>query len=682
MKLTKIMSILLLITSILSVSCDKNKKKEEKENNKIEKKKEFKFLAEKFADLKIIKYQIPDFDLLSLKQKELVYYLTQAAYSGREIIYDQNYRYGLEIKRALENVYENYDGDKDVNEWKQFHTYLKRMWFSSGIFHHYSNDKFVPPFSKVYLKELLVKTNTKLSEDAFKAIFDRTDAKKVSLNADKDLLLSSAVNFYSPNVNVKEAEEFYANQKKNIKDIERPNELGLNSQLIKQDGKLKERRYKSGGLYGAAIDRIIYWLEKAVTVAENEKQGNALKLLIEYFQTGDLDKWTAYNIAWAEATEGDIDYILGFIEVYNDPIGYKGAFESVIQIKDFDMTKKMKVIAENAQFFENNSPIMDEHKKKKVVGVSYKVVNVAGESGDSSPSTPIGVNLPNNNWIRTEHGSKSVSLGNIIYAYTQAGGESLLKEFAFDEAEIDRAKKYGKISAKMHTALHEVIGHASGKLNKGVGTPKETLKNYASTLEEARADLVGLYFIPDVKLIELGLFENTDVAKAEYDGYLRNGLISQLIRIKLGDDVEEAHMRNRQLVAKWVYEHGKADKVVEIVKKDGKTYVKINDYKKLRNLFGQLLKEIQRIKSEGDYKSGRDLVENYGVKIDHDLHEEVLARVKKLKIAPYGGFINPRLEVVEDKDGKITDVKVSYDETFEEQMLRYAKDYAFLPDKN
>lgn len=675
MKFTKIMTILVLSTAILSVSCSKEKK--------TEKEQKFEFLSEKFADLKIIKYQIPDFDSLSIKQKALVFYLTQAAYSGREIIYDQNYRYGLEIKRALENVYLNYNGDKKNEEWKKFHIYLKRMWFSSGIFHHYSNDKFTPDFSKDYLTHLLTETNTTLSAEALDAIFDRTkDTKKVSLDANKDLLLSSAVNFYGSDVSVPEAESFYAAQKKVLPDPERPNELGLNSQLTKEGGKLIERTYKSNGLYGEALDRIVFWLEKAVTVAENTKQAHALEILIEYFKTGNLDKWTEYNIAWAEATEGDIDYILGFVEVYNDPIGYKGSFESVIQIKDFDMTKKMKVVAENAQYFEDNSPIMDEHKKKKVVGVSYKVVNVAGEAGDSSPSTPIGVNLPNNNWIRTEHGSKSVSLGNIIYAYAQAGGESLLNEFAYDEAEIERSKKYSKIAGKMHTALHEVIGHASGKLNPGIGTPKETLKNYASTLEEARADLVGLYYISDKKLIELGLFENTDVAKAEYDSYFRNGLISQLIRIKLGDDVEEAHMRNRQLVAKWAYEHGKKDKAVEIKKKDGKTFVKVNDYDKVRNLFGQLLKEIQRIKSEGDYEAGRALVENYGVKIDPQLHKEVLARVEKLNIAPYGGFINPRLEAVEDKDGNITNVKVHYDETFEQQMLRYAKEYAFLPAKN
>ncbi|PVX52216.1 dipeptidyl-peptidase-3 [Balneicella halophila] len=674
MKILKSMSLLLIGVAMATASCDKKAEDQPQDQQ------DFEWLAEKFADLKIIRYQIPQWNKLSLKQKELVYYLTEAAYSGREIIYQQNYRYGLEIKRALENIYTTYEGDKSTEDWKNFQTYVKRMWFSSGIFHHYANVKFEPKFSKEYLTQLVEETNTEISDDAFDAIFDRSDAKKVSLDANKDLLLSSAVNFYGTDVTAEEAEQFYAEQKKNEKDHDRPNELGLNTRLVKENGELKEQVYKVGGLYSEAIEEIVYWLEKAVTVAENEKQAKALRILIEYFQTGDLDKWTEYNIAWAEATDGDVDHILGFVEVYNDPMGYKGSFESIVQIKDFDMTEKMKVVAENAQYFEDNSPIMDEHKKENVVGVSYKVVNVAGEAGDASPSTPIGVNLPNNNWIRAEHGSKSVSLGNIVYAYSQAGGESILKEFAYDNDEIERSKKYEGVSDKMHTALHEVIGHASGKLNPGVGTPKETLKNYASTLEEARADLVALYYMPDTILLNLGLFENEEAAKAQYDGYLRNGLISQLIRIELGHDIEEAHMRNRQLVSKWVLEKGSKDKVVELVKKDDKTYVKINDYAKLRTLFGELLREIQRVKSEGDYEAGRALVENYGVKVDQELHKEVLARVEKLNIAPYGGFINPRLEAVMDAD-TVSDVKVHYDETFEEQMLRYSKEYSFLPTK-
>lgn len=670
MKIIKIMSILLMSTVILTTSCSK------KEGNE-----DFEFLSEKFADLKIIKYQIPDFDSLSLKQKELVYYLAEAAYSGREIIYAQNFRYGLEIKRALENIYTTYNGNKNAEDWKSFELYLKRMWFSSGIFHHYSNDKFDPKFSKEYLKQLLKDTKTELSTEALDAIFDRTkDIKKVSLDANKDLLLASAGNFYGVGVSAKDAEHFYANQKKGIADPERPNELGLNTLLVKEQGQLKEKVYRVGGKYGEALEKVVFWLKKAVDVAENAKQANAFKILIEYFETGSLDKWTEYNIAWAEATDGDIDHILGFVEVYNDPLGYKGSFESIVQIKDFNMTEKMKVVAENAQYFEDNSSIMDEHKKEKVVGVTYKVVNVAAESGDASPSTPLGVNLPNNNWVRAEHGSKSVSLGNISYAYSQAGGQEILEEFAFDASEIERSKKYGQVAGKMHTALHEVIGHASGKLNPGVGTPKETLKNYSSILEEARADLVSLYFMPDTKLIELGLFDSPDVAITQYENYLRNGLMTQLIRVKLGDDIEQTHMRNRQLVSKWVVEQGKEEKVIEMIKKEGKTFIKINDHVKLRELFGKLLREIQRIKSEGDYEAGRALVETYGVKIDQDIHKEILDRVAKFNIAPYGGFINPRLELIMDGD-EISNVKVHYDETFAEQMLRYAKEYAFLPIK-
>lgn len=675
MKITKIMSILLIGAGLSSISCEK--KETTKEDAK------FEFLAETFADVKVIRYQLPGFEFLSPKQKELVYYLSQAAYSGREIIYDQNYRYGLEIKRALEKVYTTYEGNKTSTDWKNFQIYVKRMWFSNGIFHHYSNDKFIPDFSKEYLKELLTMTKTELSAEALNAIFDtENDTKKVNLDSKKDLLLSSAGNFYGSDVSEGDATHFYNDQKKHIKDINRPNEIGLNAKLVKENGKLKEQIYKVGGLYGEALERVVYWLEKAVTVAENEKQAKALRILIDYFQTGSLDKWTEYNIAWAEATEGDIDHILGFVEVYNDPLGFRGSFESIVQVKDFDMTEKMKVIAENAQYFEDNSPIMDEHKKENVVGVSYKVVDVASESGDASPSTPIGVNLPNNNWIRAEHGSKSVSLGNITYAYAQAGGDEILEEFTYDDKELSLAKKYGEITGKMHTSLHEVIGHASGKLNPGVGTPKETLKNYSSILEEGRADLVSLYFMPDTKLVELGLLDTKEASNAAYDSYLRNGLLTQLIRIKLGDNIEETHMRNRQLISKWVLEKGQADNVVTMLKENGKTYVRINDYDKLRNLFGQLLREIQRIKSEGDYKAGKELVENYGVTVDYDLHKEILDRVAKFNIKPYGGFINPRLEATEDANGNITDVKVYYDETFEQQMLRYAKEYAFLPTRN
>jgi len=435
-------------------------------------------------------------------------------------------------------------------------------------------------------------------------------------------------------------------------------------------------------MYGASIDKIIYWLEKAQDVAENEEQTKGLGLLIKYYQTGDLKVWDDYNIVWAKSTKGDIDYINGFIEVYNDPKGYKGSYETVVQIKDFDMSKKMASLAGNAQWFEDNSTLQEEHKKKNVVGVSYKTVNVAGEAGDSSPSTPIGINLPNNNWIREQHGSKSVSLGNIIEAYNNAGGSGRLKEFAFNDEEIESEEKYGQLADKLHTALHEVIGHASGRINEGIGTPKETMKNYASTLEEARADLVGLYYLPDEKLVEIGISPDAKgIGKAAYDGYIRNGLMVQLVRLNLGDDIEEAHMRNRQLVCAWAYEKGAHDYVIEKVNKDGKTYFVINDYDKLRSLFGELLSEIQRIKSEGDFEAGKELVETYGVKVDQDIHKEVLERNKQFKSAPYSGFINPVLVPVTEGE-KIMNIKVVQPESFTNQMLQYAQDYTTLPDEN
>lgn len=666
-------------------ACGNAEKKEEKKEEvttQEEKKDDFEYLAEKFADLKIIRYKIPSWDNLSLQQKKYAYYLTQAGYAGREIIYDQNYRHNLAIKRSLEKVYTTYEGDKTSEDWKNFEIYLKRIWFANGIHHHYSNDKFKPGFSEDYLKSIMKETGVaELKAEAMRAIFDPAfDAKKVNLSKDVDLVQASAVNFYSPNMTQKDVEKYFSGI---IEKGDKPISYGLNSKLIKDEkGYVKEQVYKVDGMYSAAIKEVIGWLEKAVDVAENEDQAHALQLLIEYYKTGDLKIWDEYNIAWVKTTEGDIDYINSFIEVYNDPMGYTGSFETVVEIKDFEMTKIMSKLADNVQWFEDHSSIMDEHKKAKVVGVSYKVVDVAGEAGDASPSTPIGVNLPNANWIRAEHGSKSVSLGNIIAAYDGAGGKGILNEFAFNEEEIERSKKHSKVGGKMHTALHEVVGHASGKLNPGVGTPKETLKNYSSTLEEARADLVGLYFIMDEKLVELGLIESLEVGKAEYDGYIRNGLMTQLIRIEEGADIEEAHMRNRQLVAAWAMEKGAKYNVIEKVKKDGKTYFKVNDYLKLRELFGELLREIQRIKSEGDFEAGRDLVENYGVKVDQEIHREVLERVKPLEIAPYGGFINPNIVPVVDENGEITDFKIDYTQTFTEQMLDYSKKYSFLPDYN
>jgi len=666
---------LMLIASILfSCSTEKN----EKQNDQPD----FNYEVEQFADIKILRYKVPGFEELSLKQKSLVYFLSQAGMVGRDIMYDQNYRHNLKIRRSLEQVYQKFNGDKTSEDWKNFEIFLKRIWFSNGIHHHYSNSKFIPEFSKAYLDALLKETNTELTGEAYEVIFNNADSKKVNLDASKGLLKGSAINFYSPNVTAEDVDAFYASR------IDRndttPIEYGLNSKLVKnEDGSLEEKIWKVGGMYGASIEKIVFWLEKAITVAENEKQAAAIKLLVEYYKTGDLETWDQYNIAWATSTDGDIDYINGFIEVYNDPKAFRGSYETVIQIKDFDMSEKMAVLSENAQWFEDNSTLFPEHKKKNVVGVSYKTVNVASESGDSSPSTPIGVNLPNNNWIRQNHGSKSVSLGNIIAAYNGAGGTDRLKEFAFDEAEVNAEIEYGQTADKLHTSLHEVIGHASGLINPGVGQPKETLKNYSSTLEEARADLVGLYYLPDGKLVEMNISPSAEgIGKAAYDGYIRNGLLTQLIRINLGDDIEESHMRNRQLVAAWAYEMGLKNNVIEKVVKEEKTYFVIRDYDELRKIFGEQLREMQRIKSEGDFEAGKALVETYGVKVDQDIHKEVLKRNSKFNSAPYSGFVNPVLVAEKDAEGTITNVKVVQPNSFTEQMLDYAKRYTTLPDVN
>src|SRR5690554_4506135 len=642
---------------------------------------EFDYMVEQFADIKVLRYQIPGWDNLTLKEQKLVYYLTQAGMEGRDIMWDQNYRHNLTIRKALENIYQNYEGDKSSNDWSNFETYLKRVWFSNGIHHHYASTKIKPEFSADYLKQLLADTNTTLEGEAFEVIFNDKDAIKVDQSNGIDNVAQSAVNFYGPNVTNKDVESFYA--KKQSPDPEKPLSFGLNSKLVKENGEVKELVYKSEGLYGEAIDKIIGWLEKAQGVAENQAQGDAIGLLIEYYKSGDLQTWDDYNVAWTKATEGNIDYINSFIEVYQDPLGYKGTYENIVQIKDFDMSQKMAVLSENAQWFEDNSPFMDEHKKKNVVGVTYKVVNVAEEAGDASPSTQRGVNLPNAIWIRAAVGSKSVSLGNIIEAYNNAGSTGRLKEFVHDEEELQLEEKYGQVADKLHTALHEVIGHASGQLNPGVGETKETLKNYASTLEEGRADLVGLYYLYNPKLQELDLVDDwKSLGKTAYDGYLRNGLMTQLIRLNLGDDVEQAHMRNRQWVSAWVFDKGKADNVIEKVTRDGKTYYNITDYDKLHDLFGQLLRETQRIKSEGDYKAVEALVETYGVKVDQELHAEILERNKQFTSAPYSGFVNPVLVPEMDDNGEIIAIKVTQPETFPGQMLDYSKNYSFLPEEN
>ena len=649
--------------------------------NKTESGSEFNFFAEQFEDIKVLRYQIPGFDQLSLQQKKLVYFLTEAGLAGRDIMYDQNYRHNLSIRRALEKVYINYKGNRDTEDWNNFETYLKRIWFANGIHHHYSNDKFDPNFSSDYLSRLLSETGSELNSEAFEVIFNDIDSKKVNRDASKGLVLGSAVNFYGDDVTENDVDNFYSSLKS--PDPKKPLSLGLNSKLIREDGKLIEKVYRVGGMYSSSIEKIIYWLEKAKEVAENQKQEKGLELLIKYYKTGDLKTWDDYNVAWVEATDGDVDYINGFIEVYNDPKGYRGSYESVVQIKDFEMSKKMSAISNEAQWFEDNSTIMDAHKKKNVVGISYNTVNVAGESGDASPSTPIGINLPNANWIRANHGSKSISLGNILYAYGQAGSTGRLEEFAYSKEEIELEKKYGKDSDNLHTALHEVIGHASGQIVEGVGTPKETLKSYASSLEEARADLVGLYFIPDKKMESLGIAGSAeDMGRTSYDGYIRNGLVTQLIRIKLGDDVEQSHMRNRQMVSKWVYERGKSENVIEKINRDGKTFFVINDYVRLRELFGELLREVQRIKSEGDFEAGKNLIETYGVKIDQDLHEEILRRNEKFNSAPYSGFINPVLVPVYNSDNEIVDINVTQPKDFASQMIEYAEKYTTLPNYN
>jgi len=672
----------------LLTACGGKKNKENKTDlgMKFLDEKEFSYRAEQFADLQVLRYKIPGFEKLTPKEKELAYYLYQAALCGRDIIWDQHNKHNLAIRRTLENIYTTYKGDKNSEDYKKFVVYTKRIWFSNGIHHHYAKYKILPEFSEAYFEELVKNSDAKgfpmpVNEVLSKlkpVIFDpNIDAKGVDLDPSKDVIQASANNNYE-GVTQKEVEEFYK-AKINPNDPT-PVSYGLNSKLVKENGQLVEKVWKVGGMYSQAIEKIVFWLEKALTVAENEKQKKWIQLLIEYYKTGDLKKFDEYNIAWVQDTESKLDAVNGFIEVYGDALGYRGAFESVVSFRDEEATKRIAAISKEAQFFEDNSPIKPEHKKKNVVGITAKVITVITESGDASPSTPIGINLPNADWIRKNHGSKSVNLGNIVDAYNlSAAGSGFLEEFAYNQEEIELEKKYGALADNLHTDMHEVIGHASGQLNPGKST--DMLKNYASTLEEARADLVALYYLMDKKLIEIGVMSTLDVGKAAYNDYISNGLMKQLVRLKEGEDLEEAHMRNRQLVAAWVYEKGKKDNVIEKVKKDGKTYFVIRNYEKLRGLFGDLLREIQRIKSEGDYEAGKKLVESYGVKVDKELHKEVLERYKKLNIAPYRGFINPVLIPVE-KEGKIVDVQVKYPANFDEQMLYYAKNYSYLPVSN
>ncbi len=651
----------------------------------------FKYLAERFADIQILRYKVPGFEDLSLQQKTLLYYLSEAALSGRDIMWDQNNAYNLRIRAVVEEIVKHYQGDRSTEAFKAFMTYAQQIWLANGIHHHYSSAKFNPAFS---FEDLLGWAQSIKAEATWPTqkdqsledllaelkpiIFDPSvAAKKVNRDQGVDKVLDSAVNFYE-NVTEAEVVAFYQEASKN--DKERPISHGLNSKLVKEQGELKEKTWYIDGMYGEAIEKVVYWLEKAITVAENPKQKKALELLVKYYRSGDLADFDQYNIAWVADSESAIDVINGFIEVYNDPLGYRGSFESVVSFRDEEATQRIGKIADYAQWFEDHSPILDTHKKEEVKGILGKAITVVAESGDASPTTPIGINLPNADWIRAQYGSKSVSLSNITDAYNATRG-ALLEEFAFSEQEIDLAKKYGELSSHLHTDMHEVIGHASGKLDPGVKTTKETLKQYASTMEEARADLVALYFLRDPKLVEIGVMPNLDVGRVEYDRYIRNGLMQQLSRLKPGEQLEEAHMQNRQLIALWAYEKGKTDKVIEYVKKENKTYLKINDYEKLRLLFGELLREMQRIKSEGDYAAAEHLVETYGVKVDQEIHQEVLERFAKLDVAPYQGFINPKLVAIFE-DETITDVQVEYPESFIDQMLYYGEHYNYLPPIN
>lgn len=648
----------------------------------------FEYSVEQFADLQILRYRVPGFENLSLKQKKLVYYLSEAALEGRDILFDQNGCDNLQIRRMLEAVYIHFKGDRETASFKALEVYLKRVWFSSGIHHHYSCDKFLPGFSEDYLTGVLAavdeaflpmkdgETLQEMCDKLFPLIFNpEIKSKRVNQADGEDLVVTSAANYYE-GVTQEEAEAFYA-ARKEADDPLRPMMHGMNSRLVKKDGILQEEVWKVGGMYSAAIEKIIGWLEKAKDVAENEAQRKVIALLVEFYRSGDLKLFDDYSIAWLKDVESRVDFVNGFIESYGDPLGLKASWESIVNFKDLEATHRTETISANAQWFEDHSPVESRFKKEKVKGVSAKVITAAVLAGDLYPASAIGINLPNSNWIRSEHGSKSVTIGNLTDAYSKAArGNGFRQEFAYSDKEVELMDRYADITDDLHTDLHECLGHGSGKLLPGVDP--DALKAYGSTVEEARADLFGLYYLPDAKLVELGLTPDAEAYKAEYYGYMMNGLMTQLVRIEPGCNIEEAHMRNRQLIARWALEHGSADKVVEIVKVDGKSYVRVNDYVKLRVLFGELLAEIQRIKSEGDYEAARLLVEQYGVQVDAQLHTEVLERYRKLNLAPYKGFINPVYTAVTDKEGHITDVTVSYDEGYAEQMLRYSRDYANL----
>jgi dipeptidyl-peptidase-3 len=651
----------------------------------------FEYKVDRFADIEILRYPVPGFNSLSLQQKELIYYLSQAALEGRDILWDQHNRHNLTIRRVCEGVYENYMGDKSSEEWKQFETYLKQIWMANGIHHHYSEDKIMPQFSQDYFVKVVKSVDPgrmpfrdgmaadETLQEILPVMFDpAVMPKRMNQTPGEDIVATSAVNFYE-GVTQQEVEAFY-NAMKDPAD-ETPVSYGLNSKVKKIDGKVAEQVWKLDGMYGKAIERIIGWLDKAAAVAENDHQKEVINLLIDYYRSGDLKKFDDYSMKWVTDTTSRVDFINGFIETYTDPLGLKGSWEAMVNFKSIEASERTRIISENAQWFEDHSPIDDRFKKEEVKGVSAKVITAAILGGDCYPATPIGINLPNADWIRRDHGSKSVTIDNITYAYDKAAeGNGFNEEFMWSDSERELARKYGTLTGNLHTDLHECLGHGSGKLLPGVSS--DVLQAYGSPLEETRADLFALYYLADPKLVELGLLPDNEAYKAEYYSYIMNGAMTQLTRIQPGKDIEQAHMRNRALIANWVIENGAADSVVVMKERDNKTYVVVNDYDKLRTLFGELLAEVQRIKSEGDYEAGKQLVESYGVKVDPELHQEVLARYEALNLAPYKGFVNPVYKLVTDDEGKVTDVTISYDENYVDQQLRYSRQYSVLPLKN
>ncbi len=643
--------------------------------------------VDRFADLQLLRYDVPDFDKLTLRQKALVYYLTEAALWGRDIYFDQNGRYNLRIRKMLETIYLHYQGDRNSADFLALEVYLKRVWFSSGIHHHYGSNKFQPGFGQDFLRQCLDGIDASLlplrsgetldafCNEIFPVVFDpQLMPMRVARQDGVDWVQASAVNYYD-GVTRDEVEAYYDALKSPADD--EPVSYGLNSRLVKHDGKMEEQVWRVGGLYGKAIEKIVYWLRRAAQVAEDSHQKQVIDALTEFYVTGDLNTFDRYSILWVADVQPRVDFVNGFIETYEDPLGMRGSWESLVNFKNLEATHRTQTISDNAQWFEDHSPIDPRFRKPEVKGVSAKVITAAILSGDLYPSTAIGINLPNADWIRACYGSKSVTIGNITDAYNKASlGSGLNREFVWGDDELSLIERYAAITDELHTDLHECLGHGSGQLLPGVSP--EALKTYGSTIEEARADLFGLYYIADPKLVELGLVPDGEAYKAQYYTYMMNGLMTQLVRIEPGKDIEEAHMRNRALIARWAFAHGRHDGVVDLLQRDGKTYVRINDYEGLRSLFGRLLAEVQRIKSTGDFEAARRLVEDYGVKVDANLHSEVLRRYKALNLAPYKGFVNPRYEAVCDADGNITDVKVHYDEGYAEQMLRYSRDYSAL----